>query len=1127
MDAKAKLKEKAIKLLIKLFILSLVISICKSVMMLEANVPGAPECISMPTIGSTNYSNIAKGSVAVYANGLYDMTMTTDKNGNKIEQTPPTFNTSSGSYGQWVNSGLFIDGSGTQTITINVAGSVFMNNYNGDICVSNTAFNSLPSSATSPQTFTPTIGGGNIIISKGTTITAYLLNDITTNNICGGSTGSNITWGNASGSSNTLSSSNLGSFNPFSRGSWTDGNIAKNTYTSNGVGMGVVLCPNSNPNCSFSDPYFQSDYSSRQSNSNFIFFKNDTPVDPTYKTFGFNITGTDTANGILAFNIHNCENCYRCDYNNCDAQYCDNTTTIFGTTRTCTGIRSIACNSAKYVLSSGQSCPNSDCNNDTTGTVNCGSTSGVYIGNCVTGSASFRSKTPITYYSQNQGTYAFHLSAQDCLSYGYAPSTCEAYKGATKAGILQMAITSGDPNENTNNISTTVDISNANSTYYSSVNSTSYTYVQTDITPTGQIWYRINDDAYGSPLTNNTDTVGSTAGTGSYANNYGQLIVDTEVGTLSTSVVSDYVLPSLRNIKEQLLGARSIIYDNIAVGAGTYKTIILAMVNLYIAIYGVLFVSGLVQGNYTDIVIRLAKIGFIFNFLGSDGGWQYFSDTFLALFEQGGAYLEELILNAPSDTIASTVTNKLTGATTTTYTTSTDFESYLFSFFSDTIGYVLNPNLWLIITTLVGSIGFVLALCLIYCMFILLKVVFQMIISYIFALISFSLVVSVSPIFIAFSLFDRTKNYFRMWYQQLFYFSLQPILMFMTTLFFFSIINSFLNNIMSFKVCKTIYTLTLSGLPPFFSFMDYKPVNLSIFTLIPAILSLLCLTKLLERAADFGGQIASSLTSPEGPSTSFTGKGSVANSISHFIGSSATQLLGIDKASRARRDYAAKQNKVSRSDPSHNHERPEDNNKTPDHIQHGEETINPMHSENQSTRNSNNPTNHHELANFADFNSKEAIEAFSKHNPPTEHKAESKDDPFLDHNLKEHTQHGEETINPTLSKNQLYKNRVAEALRKSKEASKGPKIDTSSTPNKATLDHSSEKKYNDAFDPNISRSSFEGAVPSTSKMTFDEFDTTHSETKHTDAIPSDAFKGFDQNNKTPTDKTKQDKDGDK
>jgi type IV secretory pathway VirB6-like protein len=201
-------------------------------------------------------------------------------------------------------------------------------------------------------------------------------------------------------------------------------------------------------------------------------------------------------------------------------------------------------------------------------------------------------------------------------------------------------------------------------------------------------------------------------------------------------------------------------------------------------------------------------------------------------------------------------------------------------------------------------------------MFILLKVVFQMIISYIFALISFSLIVSVAPIFIAFALFDRTKNYFRMWYQQLFYFALQPTLMFMTTLFFFSIINNFLTNVMSFKVCKTIYPLVING-GTILSFMDYKASGLSIYQLVPSIISLLCITKLLERAADLGGQIASSITSTEGQSLDLTGKNSVAGSLSNSIIKNTTHaaqsLLGLDKKSKARRAYGAKKEAEEKS----------------------------------------------------------------------------------------------------------------------------------------------------------------------------------------------------------------------
>ncbi len=338
-------------------------------------------------------------------------------------------------------------------------------------------------------------------------------------------------------------------------------------------------------------------------------------------------------------------------------------------------------------------------------------------------------------------------------------------------------------------------------------------------------------------------------GTGTYVNNPE---FDLQDITIISSIISSIRL-RLSNF------SLAIMYSTITADLGFIAALHGALV-LFIAIYGILFMTGMIQLKTYDFMIRIIKFGIVAELL-SPTSWIFFNDYVVNFFNSG------------TDDIIS-------------FLTGSD------GFFKDIIGdfvkddgpfaaldiivtKIASPRMFVTIlaTFLTDNYGWVYGLLLLYAVWVLLKCVMTALWVYIMALVMKTLLFGLAPIFIPTILFQRTRHIFDGWLNQIISASLQPILLFMFFIFFIKLMEGSLDNIMHTPLCFSSYPEGWRGSGFDFSywrFMEYttdgwKPKSdgwkLETFPInLMAILSFLIIADLANRFNSVVMQIAAQLS---------------------------------------------------------------------------------------------------------------------------------------------------------------------------------------------------------------------------------------------------------------------------
>ncbi|WP_339046924.1 type IV secretion system protein [Candidatus Mesenet endosymbiont of Phosphuga atrata] len=202
-----------------------------------------------------------------------------------------------------------------------------------------------------------------------------------------------------------------------------------------------------------------------------------------------------------------------------------------------------------------------------------------------------------------------------------------------------------------------------------------------------------------------------------------------------------------------------------------------ALFVLYIAFSAIGYVLGLIQLSKFDLSIRILKIAFVI-MIFSPNSWEFFSTHFFALFTQG---VNQLI---------------------------TAFSGYLeaddsFRFLDPTVGVLLAGDTWLRFLSLffAGPIGWLVFLMIMWGSFSFFACILEAMLMYFMMIISTSFLLSLSPVFFTFILFQKTKQLFDGWIKLLLNFSIQPIILFAALAFLNQALLSILYTITNFTAC--------------------------------------------------------------------------------------------------------------------------------------------------------------------------------------------------------------------------------------------------------------------------------------------------------------------------------------
>lgn len=248
----------------------------------------------------------------------------------------------------------------------------------------------------------------------------------------------------------------------------------------------------------------------------------------------------------------------------------------------------------------------------------------------------------------------------------------------------------------------------------------------------------------------------------------------------------------VQRIKTPLSGLAQSMFEAIA-GDGGFQNVVRLASSLYIAIYGILFMFGMVQVTIHDLMIRLIKLG-IMNMLISPSAWTYFSLVVVRFFNDG---VDSIICEVTSLGLAGIAPDVTCDPT-------SEFP-YVSAFLplDQALVYVVSAKMVITVlaTFTTGPYGFVIGLILLMSLGSFLKAIFNALWVYIMGLVIRTLMFGIAPIFLVCVMFSRTRHLFDGWLNQVVNASLQPVFLFTFFTFFVILLRSCMEQVLQNPVC--------------------------------------------------------------------------------------------------------------------------------------------------------------------------------------------------------------------------------------------------------------------------------------------------------------------------------------
>ncbi len=226
--------------------------------------------------------------------------------------------------------------------------------------------------------------------------------------------------------------------------------------------------------------------------------------------------------------------------------------------------------------------------------------------------------------------------------------------------------------------------------------------------------------------------------------------------------------------------------------AGSASGVITGALQLYVLMYGLLFMFGAVQRSFYDVAIRLAKVAVVgMTMAGSGEVQQLLKDIFVDGTNE--------IMNAIGCTV--------TGAS------CSSASSLPLSMMDEFLSIIASPKMVVTIITIAttGVYGAILFLLLVVSIKSFAEAMLNALWVYALSSIVRTIMIAIGPIFIPCILFTRTRDYFQGWLNQLVNASLQPILLMTFFAFFLGLMQNLLGELFKTPICLTPMTDIANG----------------------------------------------------------------------------------------------------------------------------------------------------------------------------------------------------------------------------------------------------------------------------------------------------------------------------
>jgi type IV secretion system protein VirB6 len=368
-------------------------------------------------------------------------------------------------------------------------------------------------------------------------------------------------------------------------------------------------------------------------------------------------------------------------------------------------------------------------------------------------------------YGDNIGGYTLYVKNIGCPAENGNPMRGSAIIGKLIAGVTTG---SGDPN-------------NGAALTYLNINNNDDPTVLSSSFKEGALWLRVHDfpNAYQDDTGTYTVTI----------------TIYNKIGLFSKITNS-----ILRIVKARMIDSAKNIFKNIVIQSSFSKAV-KATITLYIIIYSIMFLFGMVEISQYDLIVRVTKIAFVLS-LFSATSWDFFNNYIFNAFVEGGGYLVNLMTGN---------IDPMTG---------NPISTNPFIFADKPFGFLYSNSATfkkIMAFTFMTPIGPVIAIMLIIGSYIYTAAIVKAFVAYLMAYMATALLIALAPIFIPFILFKFTRQLFDTWIRRLFRYMFEPVLLITGLVLLNHMVSITLYNLFNFSICwGCAITIKFSGILSFF-----------------------------------------------------------------------------------------------------------------------------------------------------------------------------------------------------------------------------------------------------------------------------------------------------------------------
>ncbi len=388
-----------------------------------------------------------------------------------------------------------------------------------------------------------------------------------------------------------------------------------------------------------------------------------------------------------------------------------------------------------------------------------------------------------------------------------------------------------------------------------------------------------------------------------YKDSFGQYQVQFFTEVARGGFYRDVLEPFFQGFKGKIKGAAVTVFKNMTCYKGlggqgnctNFFTYIKAILILYIMTYGMMFLLGMVKISQTDLVVRIVKIALVSGLM-NDSTFEFFNTY---VFDFTTEFSDTIIANMSGYSLFSgstSISNPMM------FMNEVMTKIFLSSTFAAQI--MALPAM--------GLNGVLYFILIVVCIGIVIIVLFRAIAIYLMAYMAIAVLIGISPLFLTFILFEKTRHLFDNWVKFTFRYMLEPIIMLAGIIILTQLFTIYLDQVIGYSVCwKCAIPIkipfpNIEGVSPaflnveLFCFNWFAPwgfdhrssqMGLSMQNMVVLLMIAYCLWGYIDFSASIVGRIAGGAGGP-----SATGMG---QAMSGAAENSMLKKVGLDAESRA------------------------------------------------------------------------------------------------------------------------------------------------------------------------------------------------------------------------------------